>query len=461
MRAAGSSRSPVTNLTEGPVVGKLLRFALPFLASSLIQQMYNTVDMMFVGKLLGKEAAAAVGASSQLTALILGLFTGLSAGVGVAAANAFGGGSLKRLKMVVHTAAGLTLVLGCAVLILGLVFAPTFLVWMSVPADILPIAAVYIRIYFLSLLSIVGYNMSAGLLRALGDSRSPTLYQFIGGIANLFGNTMFLYVLKWGVPGAAAATFLSQSVAAVLTIRRVCRLDERYRLRFREIRVDLPLCRNILAVGIPAAVQAMVMSLSNIIVQSRINRLGVDNIAAFTAYYKEENFVYLPIVALGQANITFSSQNIGAGRPGRAKQGTRASVLIGVAVTVFISAVMLLGHQRVFGLFTNDSEVIRIGWTIARMALPFYFLYVFLEVLSSSIRGAGKALPPMLIILANTCLLRVAVLEAVMRVHPTAAGVALVYPITWTGSSLMLFLYYQYGRWRPECLTKNPDRRKT
>lgn len=438
-----------TNLTEGPITRALVLFALPFFGSSLIQQLYNTVDLMFVGRLLGKDASAAVGAGSLLITCMLGLFTGLSVGVGVVTANAFGSGDLQKVKRVIHTAASITLLGGGAMMALSIALTPTFLRWLRVPESIFPLAVTYIRIYFLSLLSIIAYNMSAGILRALGNSRTPMLYQFFGGLANVLGNTLFIYVLRWGVRGAAAATFLSQGVAALLTVRKVCRLDERYRLRFREIAPEPALVRDIFAVGLPAAVQSMVITFSNLIIQSRINGLGVDSIAAFTAYFKVENFVYLPILSFGQANTTFCGQNTGAGRPERARKGTRVALVLGVAITVAISAALLIFHDFAFGLFTNDASVVELGASIARITFPFYFLYVFLEVLSSAIRGAGKSLPPMVIILLNSCVLRVAILQLIMTVNPSVQGVALVYPITWAGNVLCLSLYYFLGHWMP------------
>lgn len=448
MLKENKSRS-VRNLTEGSITSSLLLFALPFFGSSLIQQLYNTVDLMFVGKLLGKDASAAVGAGGLIITCMLGLFTGLSVGVGVVAANAFGGGNHGRLKKVIHTAAGLTLLGGLLMMVLGIALTPTFLRWLSTPDEIMPLAVSYMRIYFLSLLSIIGYNMSAGILRALGNSRSPMIYQLFGGIANVFGNALFIYVLKWGIRGAAAATFLSQTVAAVLTIRCLTRLDDAYRLKPKDICLDLPLCKDIFAIGLPAAVQSMVITFSNLIIQSRINRLGVDSIAAFTAYFKLENFVYLPIVSFGQASTTFTSQNIGAGQLDRAKKGSMMTILMGIIITVAITTFLLIFHDPAFGLFTNDDVVKELGFSIIRITFPLYFIYVFLEVFSAAIRGAGKAIPPMIIILVNSCLVRVVALEIMMHINPTVSGVAVVYPLTWATNSICLALYYKFGHWQP------------
>ncbi len=431
-------------LTSGSIPLQLIFFALPFLGSSLIQQLYNMVDLMFVGKLLGKEASAAVGASSLLVTCMIGFFTGMGVGVGVAASRCFGSGNKKELHKVIHTAAGLTLVGSVFLAVVGWIGAPAFLKWMNTPEDIMVLAVAYIRIYFLSMLSIISYNISSGILRALGNSKSPMIYQLAGGIANVLGNILFIYFLQMGVRGAALATLLSQSVAAVLAVLHLCRLPEEYRLRPRQIRIHQAICRQIFSIGIPAAVQSMIITLSNIIVQSRINTLGVDSIAAFTAYFKVENFIYLPIMAFGQANTTFAGQNIGAGQTERMKKGTRASLIFGIGVAVVMSSLVLLHADSAFGLFTSDLAVMEIGRKLAFTTFPFYFLYVFLEVLSGAIRGTGRAFQPMVIIVVNMCVIRILILNVIMILDPSAVGVAHMYPITWLSTSVcMIFCYHQ------------------
>lgn len=294
-------REEIQDLTRGPIGKQLTAFALPLFAGSLIQLLYNTVDLMFVGRILGAEASAAVGASSLIVTCILGVFTGLSVGVGVAAAKAVGSGDTGKLKDIIRTAAGLTCLLALVFTVLGFLMAPMCLRWMRTPEEILPSAVGYLRLYLLSLISIVSYNIGSGILRALGNTRSPMLYQLFGGIANLLGNTLLIYCLNWGVQGAALATACSQGLAALLTVGHLCRMKTEYRLRLGQMKLDKAICKAFLAVGIPSAVQSVVITLSNLIVQSHINVLGVDSIAAVTAYFKVENFIYLPIMAFGQA----------------------------------------------------------------------------------------------------------------------------------------------------------------
>lgn len=443
------SSSKYGNLTQGPIARQLALFALPLLAGSLIQQLYSTVDMMFVGQALGKSAAAAVGSSSMIVTCIVGFFTGLSVGVGVSVGKAVGMGEEGMISRFIHCAAALTILLAMAFMGLALLLAPALLRWMDTPGEVMADAVAYIRIYLLSLFPIVSYNIGTGILKALGNSRDPMVYQLFGGVANVAGNALFICGLGWGVKGAALATVCSQSLAALLTVRHLFRLPLGYRLKPRQIRLDFALCREILSVGIPAAVQAIVISLSNVIVQANINRLGVESIAAMTAYYKVENIIYYPIMAVSQACSTFVSQNLGAGKMERARKGTRTALALGVGVTVSISAVVLVFAPSLFGLFAKDAAVIALGSKVARIAYPFYFTYVFLEVYASSIRGAGKALPTMVITVGNMCLVRVCALKLLLHFYPSILGVAAVYPLTWICTAFCMYLYYRSNRWIP------------
>lgn len=446
------------DLTRGPVAKQLVRFALPLLAGSLVQLMYSTVDMMFVGRYLGGGPAAAVGASSMIVSCIVAFFSGLSTGVGVTAGKAAGSRNHDLLRRTIHTSAALTLLLSALLTVAGIAFAPLILSTMDTPPEIMPDAVLYIRIYMLSLLAIVSYNISAGIIKALGNSSSPMLCQLLGGAANIGGNWLFICVLRLGVLGAAMTTLLSQTLAAALTVRCLLRLPEAYRLRVRGIRLEPRLAGNILRTSIPAAVQAVIVSASNIIVQANINRLGVESIAAYTVYYKAENLIYFPVMAIGQACSAFVSQNTGAGDFVRTRRGVRTSLFIGVCVTVSLSALSLLFAPRLFGLFYKETDVIALSCRIARTAFPFYFLYVFLEVYAASIRAAGKAMVTMAITILSMCVVRVGVLKLLMLHAADAAGIAAVYPVSWACAALCTFLYYRSGRWIPGYQKENGRR---
>ncbi len=436
------------DLTRGPIGRQVFFFALPLLGGSLIQQLYNTVDLIFVGQFLGKSASAAVGAGSLLVTCILGFFTGLGVGVGILAARAFAMGRKGELGRTVHCTAGLVLLFSAIFTLIGVIFTPIFLRWLNTPENVMDQAVVYLRIYMCSLFSIVSYNLGSGLLRAMGNSKSPMLYQLAGGFLNVVGDAFFICVLDLGVAGAALATACSQTLAAILTIGKLRRLEAPCGLKISEIKIYRKLARQIMTFGIPAAIQSIVITLSNLIVQSGINGLGVDSIAAFTAYFKIENFIYLPIMAFGQAASTFTSQNMGAGQRERVKKGTSISILLGVSVTILVSGFILFFCPYIFSVFVPDEQVVALGCRIAAIAYPFYFLYVFLEVFSSVIRGAGKTLVSMILILGNMCVLRICLLQIMLHVRPDVQGVALIYPVTWGTTALCMFFYYKWGGWK-------------
>ncbi len=448
------------DLTRGSIAKGLFLFALPLLGSSLIQQMYNTVDLMFVGNILGKEASAAVGSTSLLTICIIGFFNGMGVGVGVITAHFFGAKDLKNVRDTIHTATGLTAILSVVVIALGWLLCPIFLKWMNIPDHIMDLALTYIRLYFLGVFAIISYNVSAGILRALGNSRSPMIYQLIGGFVNIFANFMLMVVFKMGIAGAALATLFSETVAAFLTIRHLCRLPEVYRLEFRKVRIDKVLAKKIFIIAIPEAIRSTLITFANLIVQSQINTLGVDSMAAYAAYGKAEGFLYLPQWAIGQANTTFVGQNLGAGQVKRAEKSTRTAVVMGIGITMVISSLCLIFPYQVFRLFSNEPDVINLGVKIAQTTFGFYFLYAIVEVLSGAIRGAGKSTPPMVISLINMCGVRVIALQFAMMYIHTVNGVAIVFPITWVTTSISIAVYYFSGRWKKSEWITQTDQQK-
>lgn len=435
------------DLTEGTIWKQLLLFALPLLGSSLIQQLYNTVDLIFVGNVLGKESSAAVGASTLIITCLVGFFTGLSVGAGIIIAQSFGKKSKTDLQHAVHTAIGLSLVGGALLMVIGYLGAPHFLRWMNTPEEILSTAVLYIRIYFLSFISIMIYNMGAGILRAMGDSRSPLIFQFIGGITNVMMDALFLVVFDYGVEGVAWATLFSQTIAAGCVLIHLSGTNGDHHLSWSKIRINKDIFYRILKVGVPVGLQSLVITLSNVFVQYHVNGFGVDGIAAFTAYFKVELIIYLPIVAFGQAITTFSAQNLGAGKIEKMKKSVKVCLLLGISLTIVTSATTLIFGRQAFGLFNQDSSVIDYGIRIIQTSFPFYFVYVILEVLSGSIRGAGKSTPPMIIILLNICVLRTILLFTIMSFYHDVRGVALTYPITWATTAACLAFYFFKGKW--------------
>jgi putative MATE family efflux protein len=436
------------DLTRGPIWLIILRFGLPLLLGSMIQLLYNTVDLIYVGRFVSKEASAAVGASSMLVTLLVGLFTGLSAGVSVVTSKAFGSHDRDRLLLTVRNAMGLSVIGGLVISALGIIFSPSLLRLMNTPESIMDQASAYIRVYFVSVLFLISYNMCTGCLRAIGNSRYPMYIQLAGGILNVFLDWLFIIVMDNGVMGVAYATLICQALtcAASLWLLRYCLPD--LELGRGIFSIDRQIFLDIIRIGVPAGVQSMVITLSNVLVQSQINSLGVDSISAFTYYFKVELIIYLPIMAFGHTLTTFTGQNMGAGD----RKRTRRGLLICTAMSggYAAAAVFLLLRffgRAAFGLFTADQSIIDLGMRIISISFPFYWLYSILENISDTCRGAGNSLKPMIFILLNICVLRTGLLMFFMKSAPGLSAVASVYPISWAGAAICLSLYYLFSPW--------------
>ena len=429
-------------LTEGSVWKGILLFALPLLGSSLIQQLYSTVDLIFVGQLLGTKASAAIGASGLIVTCLIGFFNGMAVGTNVFAARHYGAKHFEKLKKLIQTIFWTGIFGGLLLMLIGFVLSPTFLSWMGTPKSIFPLAVRYLRIYMLSMISVVSYNLLSGVLRALGDSRTPMLYQFFGGIINVFADFIFLSVFHMGVEGTAFATLFSQTFAAICVMIHLYRLKEPYALCLTLKECSLHELSDILKVGVPAGVQSIIITLSNIIIQSQINTLGVTSVAAFTVYFRVELIVYLPIIALGQAVVSFIGQNYGAGNWNRIKKGNKISIL-GGSISTFAACMLLIAAMPVIlKAFTKDSAVAAQTLNIVKVTFPFYFFYTVLECFSSNLRGFGKAFLPMVVTIISFCGFRIVALFVLMAQNPSPDKVALSYPISWGIAAIAMAVLY-------------------
>ena len=316
------------DMVNGSMGSSLFLFALPLFFSSLLQMLYNTADLLFVGNFVGKQAAAAVGAGGLLVTCLIGLFTGLSVGAGVAAAQAAGAGKWKRLENILHTAICTAVLGGTAVMLAGLLFSESILRVMHTPASVMEDAVSYIQIYFISMVPMIVYNMAAGILRAYGDSGTPFYILAAGGILNVLTDGLLVAVLHMGVRGAAVATVVSQSFSAVVVLYVLMKGKEMLRLKPGKLKISKEELGKILHLGIPSGIQSVVITLSNIIIQYYINGYGENAVAAFAAYFKLENFLYLPAMAFGQAATTFAGQNAGAEKYKRIRKGISLAALI-------------------------------------------------------------------------------------------------------------------------------------
>ncbi len=413
--------------TNGPIARKLLLFALPLLGASLIQQLYTTVDILFVSNYLGTEASAAVGASVLLNSALVNLFTGISIGAGVVIAQAFGRKDEVQLSKSIHTSMMLGLIGGVLLTVIGEVTGSAFLNAVNTPASIFQDALDYVQVFFLGLTFMLVFNMAAGVMRALGNSQTPMLIQLVCGIIHVVTNYLFIMYMKNGILAVAWSSVLSQVLSAVIAVYYLLHDGV---ISIPKLAVDRPLMREIIRIGLPAGLQGVVVTLSNVFVQYFINGFDVVAIAAFTAYYRIELLFYMPLVALGQAMMTFTGQNVGARLYDRVKSGLRTTLVFGVGYSLALAAILLYFGRETFGVFYTDPAVIDMGVTIIWISFPFYFFYVFLEVFADTLRGGGLSDVPMYIVLFNQCLLRTLILFGFMQLAHDSRRLVAVYAIT-------------------------------
>jgi len=429
-------------LTSGTIWKQVVGFALPLLAASLVQLLYNFVNQVFAGQFIGTRASAAIAASALLLACLVNFFNGLGVGASVIVSRHFVQDSHEDYSKALHTSAAIAIVGGVVLMIVGIICAPLFLTWLQTPAEIFDDAVLYLRIFFVSGLPMVAYNLLAGVIRALGNSKSPMIYQIIGGFVNVAINILLVTVLRIGVAGPAIATVFAQGMCAILAFRYLLKLDDRHRLYVNRIRFDGPMFSKILKIGVPAGIQMMSITLSNLIIQAQINLLSVEEIAAFAYYFQLENFVWNPAVAIGQTVMVFVSHNLAANQVQRARKGLRVSIGIGIGVVALIGGLMIAFAPQCFMLFTSDQTAIDAGVSILRLAFPFYFLYIFVESFSNAARGAGRSWQPMAIILSVMCGLRLVILFVFVNVIGGVMAIAAVYPVTWFMAAVLLAIYY-------------------
>ncbi|MBQ6606909.1 MAG: MATE family efflux transporter [Firmicutes bacterium] len=424
------------DMTSGPLLSPLISFILPLIGASLFQQLYNTVDFLFVGNLLDRTAAAAVGASSSLITVTIGLFTGISVGTSVVASKAMGAGDRERAEKALHTSVTFGLVGGLVIMALTILFSPAILRLLRTPESVMPEALTYLRIYMLSLPFMVVYNMISGGMRAYGDSHTPFVILVICGFVNVLMDAVFIVWIPLGVAGVSIATVISQGLSAVLAVLWAARPETPLRLTRGGLGVDGKVLGQVLRIGLPTGIQTIIITFSNMMVQYYINAFGETAVAAFATYYKVENFIYLPILAFGQAATTFAGQNTGAGNYARIRRGTLVTAAVGTGVVLLISGLILIFPRTVFTWFMKDPEVVTNALKIALVTFPFYWVYPIMEVLGGSVRGMGYAVRSMVLIILNLCVLRVGLLALFSATFHTISSLGAVYPITWATAAV-------------------------
>ena len=435
------------DMTRGSIWKCMVSFAVPIFLGQLFQQLYNTADSVIVGQFVGKDALAAVASSGNLIFMMTGFFMGLSVGAGVVISRYFGAKDFERMEAAVHTNVAFGCACGVLLTVAGMLLTPKILVLMNTPEEVLPVSITYFRIYFLGSFSTLMYNTFMGILRAVGDSKSPLNYLIISSVINVVLDLVFVGLFSFGVAGAAVATVISQTVSALLCFVKLMKCDGPEKLVFRRIRFDMPLLREITNQGIPSGIQNSIISIANVVVQSNINAFGPDAMAGCGSYSKVEGFVFLPITSFAMALTTFIGQNLGAGEHERAKKGARFGISCAMVLAELIGAVLYIICPAVMKIFNDDPAVVAIGVSQMRTEAFFYFALAFAHGVSAVMRGAGRAKMPMYTMLVCWCIIRVSYITVAVRFFPVINTVFWAYPITWSLSCVVFLIYYLKADW--------------
>ena len=444
-------------ITEGVIWKQLLLFFFPILIGTFFQQLYNTVDTIIVGQFVGTEALAAVGTTGTVINLLVGFFVGVASGATVIISQYFGANDRENLSKSVHTSMALAVTGGVVIMVIGIVTARPTMLAMGVPDDIMDDAVLYMNVYYLGIIGNLIYNIGTGILRAIGDSRMPLYVLIVCCLANVVLDLLFVVVFHWGVFGVAFATILSQLISAVLLMIRLMGTQEEYRVELRKIRFHKDILKNVVRIGLPAGLQSVMYSFSNILIQASINSFGTTAIAAWAAIGKIDGFIWMVMNAFGIAVTTFAGQNFGARQYDRMKRCTRVGLGMCLGTIIALSALLFIFRYQLLMFFTGDAEVVNIGAQFYLVLAPSYFTFVFIEILSGAIRGAGEALQPMLITCIGVCGLRVVWILLVVPYWHTMQMVAMNYPVSWVITAVIFVIYYLRGKWLDRCIKREHD----
>ena len=434
-------------MTEGVIWKEILFFAIPLILGNLFQQLYNTVDSIIVGNYVGSNALAAVGSSGAIINLLIGFCIGASTGAGVVISQFYGAKNTEGVRKAVHTTMAIALVAGVLLTVIGITVTPSMLRLMGTPDKVFEQSVIYLQVYFGGSLFSVVYNMSAGILNAVGNSRRSLVYLMIAAISNIFLDLIMVVGLKLGIVGAALATDISQLISCIFIWGFLIRSEDVYKLKIKEIRCYDHLLSKIIRIGIPTGIQNIVISLSNLIVQASVNSFGATVMAGFAAYIKIDGFNILPVLSISMAATTFAGQNIGAGKADRVRKGMYISTAMGAGYSVITGIVLLIFAPQVIGVFTTNHKVVEYGVYIMKYFCPFYWMLGILHVLGGTIRGTGKTMQAMIVFLVSLCGFRVMWIAGTMAWAKSLGHVMMCYPTSWLLGMLLMLLYVWKGNW--------------
>ena len=435
------------DICDGPIFSGVIRYTIPVILTNILQLLYNAADMVVVGRFCGSTAIAAVGATSSLTSLLVNVFIGLSTGAGVVVAHSIGARDSEGTKKAVHTSIAISFVCGVIVTLLGVFLSESLLGLMGTPADILPLSALYMKVYFGGMMVNIFCFFAGAVINATGQTQKPLIYLSIAGVTNVILNVFFVTVFKMNVEGVALATVIAQCLSAVLTLYVLTTTDGPYRICWKKLCMDWSLLYRIVCVGLPAAIQQMVTSVSNVFVQSYINVFGSDVMAGWSACMKIDQFMMLPMMSVGLASTTFTGQNVGASYIDRAKKGATTAFLLAELVTIVMMIPLLIFAPQMVYLFNQEAAVIRYGTLFLYLLSPFYILCCVNQVYSNVLRGAGDTRTPMIVMLGSFVVFRQIYLFVMSHIFDSIIPIALGYPAGWLVCSVLIYACYRKFRW--------------
>lgn len=421
------------DMCSGSILGKLLLFSLPLMCSSILQLLFNAADIIVVGRFAGDNSLAAVGSTSSLINLLTNFFMGLSVGANVLVARYFGAKQNKDLKETVHTAMMLSIYSGLALTVIGFIGAPQILVWMQAPEDILPLSVMYLRIYFIGMTAMMLYNFGSAIMRAVGDTRRPLYYLAAAGVINVILNLFFVIALHMDVAGVAAATVISQCISAFLIVRCMMNMKDSIHLELSALRINPDKFKRILQIGLPASVQGILFSFSNVIIQSSVNSFGAVTVAGNSAAANIEGFVYVSMNSFHQATISFVSQNVGAAKYERVNKIVYTAELCVLTVGVILGNLAVLFGRPLLSMYTSSAEVMDAGMRRVLVICRTYAFCGMMDVMVGALRGLGYSVMPMIVSLIGACGLRLIWIFTFFRMEPfhTVTSLYMTYPVSW------------------------------
>ncbi len=447
MRGLSAKSKKEIDMLHGPLFMKIIMFALPLAASSLMQQLFNSVDVAVVGHFASKEALAAVGSNGPVINLLINLFMGISMGANVIISNHIGQSDKARIKDAINTVALVSVASGVFVTLLGLAVARPILELIGTPDAVLNLAVVYLRIYFCGIPFFMIFNFAAAILRSMGDTRRPLYILLIAGVVNTVLNLFFVICLHMSVAGVAIATCIANIVSAGLMVWILLNEEEPYRLELKAMAVKWDELKKMLQIGVPAGIQGMIFSFSNLLMQSAINGYGAAAIAGAAASLNYESYCYFLVVAFNGAAISFIGQNYGAGKNDRVKRVFWICMGMGVAACMVSNIIITWQHTAFLSVFSADPEVLRFGTERIYVALATQSIACLYEIPGSSLRGMGKSIQPTLITIFGTCLLRIVWIFGVAEHFKSFQILMMAYPVSWTITGIMMStIFYIYAK---------------